>query len=62
MENINQSAVDNFILSVDTQQPLAIHILNLELDTNKYKWNSITRLEILRRLFKMFGKIEAIHA
>lgn len=62
MNEIDNLAVDKFLLSIDIQQPLVFHLINLDLEADKFEWNSVTRLEILRHLFKMFGKVEAIHA
>jgi hypothetical protein len=55
-QGVDQKAVDNFMISVDTDIPLNVHFLNLNYDRKAYKWNADTVKAIqdgIRDIFQM---------
>lgn len=48
MNKIKLIAVDNFLASLDTKQPIMNHFMNLEKDAELYGWNEKTRTAIMR--------------
>lgn len=54
MQKINETAVENFVGSLDRSFPIEIHIYNLMLDQRLYGWNEATYNEIKKQIFKTY--------
>jgi len=44
---MNQSAVENFLSSLDLTIPMELHFRNALRDAQSYKWNSATLIKIM---------------
>jgi hypothetical protein len=51
---INQNAVENFISSMDVQEPRKMHLINLWENTYSQGWNYPTYKEILRQIERKY--------
>ncbi len=54
---INQTVIDNFISTLDTQLPIDVHFLNAFDDSERYKWNDATFKKLLSEIRKTYEKL-----